>query len=201
MQGRLRRRTVYLATVAAMIAMVGGWALAVSTTNTGPAEGTNVTVTAPGGFTTASVLSTQVVAVSSLIAAYTSAGTQNPSTSGASGTTLVLATCASGPCTENHQTVNGNALVAGDYAQQVLVQVTQPATGGAASGFDFQVEESINSGTLVFGYAYFSTGVSSAGSAQMINVYVFFDLGTSTAPTVGSISVSFNNCQTASTCP
>src|ERR1700720_2481751 len=102
MTTKIRRRTVYVATIASMVAMVGGWALAVSTTSTGPSQNTNVTVTAPGGFTTASLTSTQAVAVSGAIAAYSSAGTQALGTSGLSGTTVVLAVCAVGPCTENH---------------------------------------------------------------------------------------------------
>jgi hypothetical protein len=197
----LRRRTVYLVTAAAMVALLGGWTLAVSTTSTGPAENTNITVSTPGGFTTASVLSSHVVAVSPAIAGYTAAGTQSPTTSGLSGTPLALALCAAGPCYENHLTVNGPAAVAGDYAMQLEIAVVQPGSAGASSGFDFQVEATINTNTLVFADVYLATGVSSSVGAQTVNVYVFMDLGTATAPTVFATSIQFNSCLTATACP
>jgi hypothetical protein len=197
----LRRRTVYLVTAAAMIAMLGGWTLAVSTTSTGPTQNTNITVTSPGGFTTASVVSTHAVVVSPAIAAYTNAGTQSATTAGLAGTPLALAVCASGPCFENHLAVNGPAVTAGDYALQIEVAVIQPASSGASAGLDFQVESIINGGTLVFSDSYLATGVSSAGTAQTVNVYIFMDLGTQTAPAVNSISIQFNSCLTATACP
>jgi hypothetical protein len=184
-----------------MVALLGGWTLAISTTSTGPTQNTNITVTTPGGFTTASVLSSHVVAVSPAIAAYSNAGTQSATTAGLAGSTLALGVCATGPCFEDHLAVNGPAATAGDYAMQIQVSVVQPASTGAAAGFDFQTEVDINSGTLVFSDAYFATGLSSAGTAQTVDVYVFMDLGTSTAPTVNSISVQFNSCLTATACP
>lgn len=201
MSTQIRRRTVYLATVAAMIAMVGGWALAVTTTTAGPAQNTNITTSAPAGFTVASVGSTQAVLVSSTIAAYTGAGTQTVGTAGLSGSTITIATCAAGPCVANYHAVNGNAVTTGDYAEQIVLSVTQPATGGTASGFDAQLEVTINAVTLEFGNTYFSTGVSSAGTAQTVNVYVFVDLGVTSAPVVNTISIQLNACLSASNCP
>lgn len=198
---RMRRRTAYLVTVAAMVAMVGGWALAASSVTSGPSQVTNVTTTTPTGFTTASLSSAQVVMVSSTIAGYLGAGTQSASTSALAGTTLVLGVCATGPCVENHNAVNGNAATAGNYAEQLVVAVTQPASTGSATGFDIQVELNINSNTLVFGYAYFSTGVSTAATSQTVDVYLFVDLGVTAAPLVNSISVQFNGCLSASACP
>src|SRR5580658_5419637 len=152
----LRRKTVYLVTAAAMVALLGGWTLAVSTTSTGPTQNTNITVTTPGGFATASVVSSHAVVVSPAIAAYTTAGTQSSTTAGLAGTPLALGVCATGPCYENHLAVNGPAATAGDYALQIEITVTQPASTGASSGFDFQVEATINTATLVFSDSYFA---------------------------------------------
>src|SRR5580658_8750053 len=110
----LRRKTVYLVTAAAMVALLGGWTLAVSTTSSGPAQNTNITVTTPGGFTTASIVSSHAVAVSPAIAAYTNAGTQSATTAGLAGTPLAIGVCAVGPCYENHLAVNGAPVTAGD---------------------------------------------------------------------------------------
>lgn len=190
-----------VATGAAMLALVGGWTLAVSTTTVGPSQNSNITVTAPNGFTTATVASTQVLVVTPAVAAYTNAGTQSVATAALSGSTLALAVCASGPCYENHLSVNGYPVTSGDYALQVVLAVTQPATGGTDTGFDLQVEVSINSNTLVFGDGYFATAVSSASSAQVVNVLVFVDLGTTTSPTLSSVSIQFNSCLTDVSCP
>lgn len=198
---KMRRRTVYVATIVATLAMVGGWVLAASTTTVLPSQTSNVTSGAPSGFTAASVQSTQVVVESSTIVGYANGGTQLVGTSALGGTTTALAVCAAGPCTGNYNSVNGNAPTAGEYAVQMVLAVTQPATGGAATGFDVQVEANINANVLVFGYVYFSTGVSSAVSAQTVNVYVFVDLGVGVAPTVNSISIQMNGCLSATTCP
>ena len=200
---RMRRRSVYIATIVAMLAMVGGWALATTTTTSGPAQSSNITTSQPAGFSVATVGSSHLVVMTSTMAAYNSAGTQSAATGGLAGTPRVLAVCAAGPCNENHNAVNGNAATAGDYAEQLVLVVTQPATGGAASGFDVQVELSINIATLEFGDAYFSTGVSSAATTQTVNVYLFIDLGVGgiLAPLVNTISVQFNSCLTAASCP
>ena len=200
-RAKLQRRTVYLVTAAAMFALLGGWALAVSTTSVGPSQSTNITVTTPSGFTTAAVLSSSAIAVSPAVAAYSDAGTQSAATAALAGTPLALTACASGPCAQDLLAVNGNPVTSGDYALQLEVAVTQPASSGASAGFDFQVEATINGATLVFGSGYLATGVSSASSAQTVDVYFFLDLGVTSAPTVNAISVQFNNCQTASACP
>ncbi|MCI4317073.1 MAG: hypothetical protein L3J96_00910 [Thermoplasmata archaeon] len=200
---RMRRRTVYVATIVAMLAMVGGWALATTTTTAGPAENSNITTSQPAGFTVATVGSSQVVTLSGTMATYSSAGTQAAGTGGLAGTPHALAVCAAGPCTENHDAVNGNAATAGDYAEQLVISVIQPATGGVASGFDVQVEITMNVNVLEFGVGYFSSGVSSAVTAQTVEVYLFIDLGLGgiLAPVINTISVQFNSCLTTAACP
>ncbi|MCI4318374.1 MAG: hypothetical protein L3J96_07530, partial [Thermoplasmata archaeon] len=111
-------------------------------------------------------MSSVAVAVSPAIAAYTNAGTQSANTAGLSGTPLALAVCAAGPCFENHLAVNGAAITAGNYALQLEVAVIQPASTGASSGFDFQVEATINGATLLFADAYLATGLSTTGTPQ-----------------------------------
>ena len=198
---RMRRRTVYVATIVAMLAMVGGWALATTTTTVMSSPGSaNITTSQPTGFTTATVASDQVVVVTSAVAAYAGAGTQSAGTSGLAGQTTALTTCPSAPCYQSFSAVNGNALASGDYAEQLEISVTQPSA--TATGFDLQIEVNINSNTHVFGNAYFSTGTSGTTS-QTVTVYLFVDLGVSgiNAPTVSSISVQFNGCNSASSCP
>lgn len=196
----LRRRTVYLVTLAGLVALIGGWTLAVSSTTTGPSQSTNITVTAPSGFTAAQIQSSSAIAVSGAIAAYANAGTQSPTTAALAGTPTALASCATGPCYANYLAVNGATVTAGDYALQLEIQVSQPASTGSSAGFDLQVEATINSGALVFGSGYFATGTAT-GTAQTVDVYLFLDLGVTTAPTISEISVQFNNCQSATACP
>lgn len=201
---RMRRRTVYVATIVAMLAMVGGWALATTTTTVMSQPGSaNITTSQPTGFSTATVGSDQVVVVTSAIAAYSSAGTQSAGTVGLAGQTIALNACSAGTCTQSFLSVNGNAATAGDYAEQLVIAVTQPASTGTSTGFDIQIEVSINSNSLVFGDAYFATGVAGATSSQTVNVYLFIDLGVNgiNAPTISSISVQFNGCNSNTSCP
>ncbi|MGI0132175.1 MAG: hypothetical protein ACREDK_03645 [Thermoplasmata archaeon] len=191
---------MYVATIVAMLAMVGGWALATTTITTGPAESTNITTSQPAGFSTATVASTQVVKVNNAIAAYTAAGTQSSDTSGLAGTTASLTPCAAA-CAENYITVNGNTITAGDYAQQIVFTVTQPVS--TATGFDIQVQVTMNTNVLVFGNAYFDTNFNSQSSTSTVTVYLFVDLGVGgvSAPTISSISVQFNGCLSTTSCP
>ena len=201
---KMRRRTVYVATIVAMLAMVGGWALATTTSTSGPAQDTNITTSQPAGFSTATVTSSQIVTVTNAIVAYSGAGTQAPGTAGLAGTPTALGICNPGPCTQNFNSVNnGNTVTAGDYSEQLEISVTQPATGGADSAFDMQVKITLHTGSLVFGNAYIETAVSTAGSAVTVNVYVFVDLGVNgiSAPQIDSISVQFNGCLSATSCP
>ena len=199
---KMRRRTVYVATIVAMLAMVGGWALATTTTSSGPAQDTNITTSQPAGFSVATVTSSQTVVVSSTIAAYSTAGTQDAQTAGLAGTTVALTACGGAGCQQNFNTVNGVTVTAADYAEQLEISVAQPSSTGAATGFDLQIDILTNTGH-VFGNAYISTGTATS-TAQTVAVYLFVDLGVNSVtspPTITSISVQFNSCLSATSCP
>jgi hypothetical protein len=48
---------------------------------------------------------------------------------------------------------------------------------------------------------YLSTGTTSAVASVTVPVFLFADLQTTTAPVINSISVVFNTCSTAASCP
>jgi hypothetical protein len=201
MKQKNRLRTIYAGTGLAVLALVGGYVLAASTTTSGPAQNTNVTSSSPNGFSTATVASAALIVESSTTVAYTALGSQSASTGGLAGSTTALAACASGPCIVNNRPASQSfTATAGDYAEQVVIAVTQPTS--SATGFDMQLTVAGSfSGSPAVAEVYVSTGTTTAGSAQTVDVYMFVDLGTSTAPTVSSVSVVFNSCSSATTCP
>ncbi|MGA8664318.1 MAG: hypothetical protein WB809_04525 [Thermoplasmata archaeon] len=197
---------MYAATLIALLALAGGWTLAAgTTTTTGPAQTSNITVTAPNGFSTAVVQSTQLLTVSpALISGLNGpAGTQEGAGNGLNSSYLLneLLICPGGYCAENFSAVDvSSALIAGDSALQLMLTVTQPTT--TASGFDVQVEILYTVGATpesAFGTGYFDTGATVA----IFNIALYVDLGTSalTLPSVGHIVVTMNGCTSATTCP
>jgi hypothetical protein len=196
-------RTIYLVTAALMVAMVGGYALAATTLTTlSPGQSSNVTSTpAPGGFTNiGSVSSEQLVVLSTNMVAVSTAGTQI-GTVGLDGTPAALAVCGSNPCAaQNFRPVTPASETVGDYGEQIVVSVIQPATGGTSMGFDFSVTIVASTGTTV-AQGYLATGVSTSATSVTVPVFVFVDLTTTTAPVINSLSVVFNQCSSATACP
>ena len=196
-------RTLYVVTAALMVAMVGGYALAATTVTTlTPGQSSNVTNTpTPGGFTNiGSILSEQLVVLSAAMTASATAGAQF-GTVGLDGTPSALAVCGTAPCAaQNFRTANPSTETTGDYGEQFVIDVTQPATGGTSLGFDFTITIVASTGTSVV-QGYLATGVSTAGTAQTVPVFVFVDLTTTTAPVIDSLSVVFNQCASATACP
>ncbi len=200
---RRKHRTIYVVTAALMVAMVGGYALAAtSVTTLTPGQSSNVTNTpAPGGFTNiGAILSEQLVVLSAAMTGSATAGTQI-GTVGLDGTPTALAVCAAAPCAaQSFKTASPATETTGDYGEQFVIDVTQPATGGTSLGFDFSITVVTTTATTVV-QGYLATGVSTAGTAQTVPVFVFVDLTTTTAPVVNSLSVVFNQCATATACP
>ncbi|MGD0587540.1 MAG: hypothetical protein ABSA63_01935 [Thermoplasmata archaeon] len=197
-------RTIYLVTAALMVAMIGGYALAATTVTTlNPQQSSNVTNTpAPGGFANiGSIGSEQLVILSAGMTALVTAGTQTGGTVGLSGTPTALAVCAVAPCAaQNFRDASQGAQTTGNYGEQVVVNVIQPATGGTSLGFDFSVTVVASTGTVV-AQGYLATGVSTAVGTETIPVFVFVDLGSTTAPVINSLTVVFNQCSSATACP
>ena len=203
------RKTIYAATLITILALSGGWVLALgTTTTTGPAQSSSITVTAPSAFSVATVQSTQLLTVSpALIGGLIPAGVQEGAGNGLNSSYLanvVLNTCATN-CGQNFSAVDPSAaLVAGDSALQVMLVVTQPTT--TPSGFDIQVEILYSVGATPmssFGTGYFDTGTTSHVAPATFSVALYVDLGTSALnlPSVGHILVTMNACTSATTCP
>jgi len=190
-----RQRTVYLVTIAAMLAMIGGYALAATTLSPLPTQTSNITSGNPGGFALATVTTEQLVVVSATMSTAQVAGTQGGG-AGLSGTPLLLATCAL-PCATQSFKAATPATNTGDYGEQITVNVFQ-STANSGLGFDMAVTVVTSTSTVVaFGYF----GMPTSAVTGTIPVFLFVDLGTTTAPIINSVSVVFNQCSTGTTCP
>lgn len=202
--GKRRYRTLYVVTAALMVALIGGYALAATSLTTGPAQTSNVTSSAPAGFTTATVSSTQLVILTTAMTAGTvpNAGT-GVSTTLIAGTPTAIGVCAAAPCAaQPFRTGNPATETAGDYGEQIVLSITQPASGTTPSGFDFSISITIvGVATPVVAQGYLSTAASSGAAAVQVPIYLFVDLLTTTAPSVSAISIVFNACSTATACP
>ncbi len=209
---RVARKTVYAATLISLLALAGGWTLAAGTTQTvGPSQSSSITVTAPSGFTTAVVQSTQLLTVASNLitgldgTAGTQAGGTGHGLNSTSTLNAVLTSCAGSFCEENFSAVDASsALTIGDSALQVMLTVTQPLA--TAVGFDVQVEiiyATTGPVTYAFGTGYFDSSVATGAHAAFFAVALYVDLGVSATlmPSVSDVVVTMNNCQTATTCP
>ncbi|MCI4340571.1 MAG: hypothetical protein L3J73_04825 [Thermoplasmata archaeon] len=209
MTTKRRQRTIYLATAAAMVAMVGGYALAATTVTTlNPQQSTNVTQTpTPGGFSgVATVTSEQLVVLTAGMTGSLTGGTQVGGATGLDGTPRALATCAAGPCPlANFITASPATETTGNFGEQVVMTVTQPAgAAGNSVGFDMSLQVSITVGVVtstVSAIGYLATGTTGVGTTSTITVFLFVDLGTASAPVINSVNVVFNQCSSAAACP
>ena len=212
----LQRKTVYAGTIIALLAISGGWAFAVGTTQVaGPSQSSTVVITTPTGFSLATVSSLNQMGVSTALAGNTPlAGTQATGSNGlnSSGSSTVAytieLTCTTGYCQYPYTAIQTAAPTAtlnvGDLAEQVELSVAD--TTPAALGFDAQVGVTLSTGTLVFGNAYFATAVLPAGvTAGSVSVFLYLDLGVAfnvmDGPTVSTVAVVFNTCNSALSCP
>jgi hypothetical protein len=192
-----------------MVAMIGGYALAAtSVTTLSPQQATNVTQSpTPGSFTgIASVTSEQLVVLTSGMTASATAGTESTGATGLSGTPTGLATCVAGPCPlANFISASPSTEAAGNFGEQVVLTVTQPAGASSNSvGFDMVVTVSMTVGvttSTVSVLAYLATGSTGVGTTSPISVFVFVDLGTTSAPSINSVNIVFNQCSSATACP
>ena len=202
-QMRRKYRTIYLVTAALMVAMIGGYALAATTVTTlTPGQSSNVTSTpAPGGFANiGSISSEQLVILTAAMTGSATAGAQI-GTLGLDGTPTALAACAAAPCAvQGFKTANPATETTGDYGEQIVVSVTQPASTGASLGFDFSITVVTTTSTIV-AQGYLATGLASVATAQTVPVFIFVDLTTLVAPVINSLSVVFNQCASATACP
>jgi hypothetical protein len=202
-KNRTKYRTIYLVTAALMVAMIGGYVLAAtSVTTLSPGQSSNVTNSpSPGNFANIGTISSEsLIVLTAGMTGSATAGTQGSGV-GLTGTPAALAVCGASPCAaQPFKTANPATETTGNYGEQFVISVTQPATGGTSLGFDFSITIVASTGTVVV-QGYLATGVSTAGTAQTVPVYLFVDLTTTTAPSITSLSVVFNQCSTATVCP
>jgi hypothetical protein len=200
---RSKYRAIYIVTAALMVAMIGGYALAAtSLTTLTPGQSSNVTSTpAPTGFANiGTIASEQLVVLTAAMTGSATAGTQI-GTLALDGTPTALASCAAAPCApQGFRPATPSASTTGDYGEQLVINVVQPATGGTSLGFDFSFTVFASTGTVVV-QGYLATGVSTAATAQTVPVFIFLDLTTTTAPVINSLNVVFNQCASATVCP
>jgi hypothetical protein len=206
-------RTIYIVTAALMVALIGGYALAVTSLSTGPTQTSNVTTSPTSPFATATVSSEQLVVMTSTMEALATAGTQTAGAVGLSGTPLTLTTCGAAPCAVvNYRPAAVPTAVtpaAGNYGEQIVLSVTEPTTASAtASAFDFSItitfEPNGVAPSTTYSYqGYLGTGSTAAAGSVTIPVYLFLDLGTTTPVTImnNGISAVFNTCSTTTSCP
>ncbi len=200
-----RQRTVYWVTIAAMLALIGGYALAATTVTTlAPQQSSNVTQSpTPGGFSSiATVSSEQLVVLSAGMTGSGSTGIETGGAVGLSGSTTQLANCPVAPCAiQNFKTAFPATEVTGNYGEQIVVNAFQSVTNSAI-GFDMAITVSITVGittssVTALGYLELPT----LGPTETISVFLFVDLGTTSAPVINSVSVIFNQCAVGTACP
>jgi hypothetical protein len=213
MRQSIQRKTVYAATLITVLALAGAWTFAATlVTSNPPSQSSGITVIAPQSFTTATVQSTELVAVTDAIAATAPAGTQaSPGAGGLNSsqyTNAVLPTCSGTPntCGGNYSAVDvAHALAVGDIAVQVSLHVQQ---GAAPVGFDVQVELVLAGTplTYVFGNGYFDTGTNTAPTTVWVMLFIDTGVSALTPPSLDNVVVTMNACvgtstTGATTCP
>ena len=208
MSTRKPQRTVYLVTAAIVAAMVGGYALAATSTNIlNNNQGSGTGTAAPGG-APAGVTYTagQVVILTEDTDLVLGTGTGPGNQIG--GNQVPVPSCGAAVCTDSAQPASnvGPPEVVGDYAQEFFITVTQ-GCAAASNGFDLQFAVNDASGNL-YAQVISNTGVSGVAgcsSPSTVTIDFFVDLGVASAgnsaPVINDLEVAANTCPGVSTCP
>ena len=209
-RGKVRRRTVYVATIAAMLAMAGGFALAASSSLTVPSPSQGAGTGTPAAFSDATIGSLSIITTDPV------GGTNPPSPLGTqaagaptatlAGTMTAQTACGVKTCTSYWAPAKETTTAAtGDYAVELNISATQPATSSSARGFDMQISIDLSSGTTVTADIYVDTGQnSSATYSATLYLNIYIDTGvlnSAAAPTISSYAVTANVCSSATSCP
>ena len=149
----------------------------------------------------ATVTATGDLRVTPFLAGLGAGGTQGTSAPGVDGTPLALPSCALAACRDRYTVASPAGLVAGDYAEDVQLAVTQPsAATGASSGFLIELVVETSTGWTA-GRAYLATGTSTRAAGATLTVLVYLNLGTATAPTILKVYSQVDRCSAATACP
>src|SRR5208282_3479356 len=125
MSSRRAQRTVYLVTAAIVAAMVGGYALAATSTTalTNP-QGSTQGTTTPGALIAGySWTNSELVVI--LAAGDATLGTSNGAGNALGGSQLALTGCTTATCSQNNQPALGPGEAVGDYAEEIILTVAQ----------------------------------------------------------------------------
>jgi len=184
---RFRRRAIYLTTIAAMIAMTGGFVLAttISTITAPPPQGGGFagTGTPPTNVATTAILMTQAAATSS-------------ATSSSIGAPAVLT--AGGSSASDTFFVNGVATV-GDFLETLTITFTAGSPDVAANT-EYQISIYIAGSTSAPQVVFVETGASFASPA-VDTVSFVYDMGSGSGTiTITSVSDLITQCASVGTC-
>jgi hypothetical protein len=183
---KLKRRAVYLTTIAAMLAMTGGFVLATTITalTVPPAQG--------GGFTTtgtppAGVANSQILIV------------QAPATAAATTNSLATPMALSAVTTSTTDVVDVNAIATvGDFVQTVTLTFT--AAGGAPAATEYAISIQIAGSTTAPQILYIETN-SGFASPGVDTVEFQWDLGSGAGGiTITSVSDLITQCPSVGVC-
>ena len=210
MARKLQRRTVYAATIIAILMLAGTWTFAsVVITQNPPAQNSSITVINPNGVNFAAVQSTEMVMVTSTISGSAPGGVPAGSGGALNSTysNVLLPYCPSHqtcPPYDNNFSAVGTpiALTVGDEAVQVSLQVNQSLSPAVpAHGFDVQVELLLSPNHYVFGDGYFDTGASATPTSFWVILFVDTGISSLTPVALENVVVTINQCTVATVCP
>jgi hypothetical protein len=203
---KTRQKTVYALTAVIVVAMVGGYALAATSTLTltnpqGSAQGT----TTPGDIIAGySWTNSELVVL--LASGDPALGTSNGAGNALGGHQLPLTGCSAATCSQNNQPALGPTEVVGDYAEEIVLTVAQ-GVAAPANGVEIQFVVTCTAcitPTLVAN-AFTNAGSSTNAGGSAITVDFFIDTGVSasstTTPVITEVSIVIDNCVGLTTCP
>jgi len=186
--------------------MVGGYALAATATQPlTHSQGSSQGTTAPGSLI-AGYTWTNAELVVLLENTDPMLGTSTGVGNSLGGSQLALTGCATATCSQNNEPALGPTEAVGDYAEEIILTVTQgvaaPANGVEAQ---FVVTCTGCSTPTLVANAFTNAGVSTAVGGSVITVEFFIDSGISasspTEPVVTEVSIVMDNCVGLTTCP
>ena len=206
MSSRRAQRTVYLVTAAIVAAMIGGYALAAtSTTPLSNPQGSTQGTTTPGSLIAGySWTNSELVVI--VANGDTSLGTSTGAGNSLGGNQLALIGCATATCSQDNQPALGPIEVVGDYAEEIILTVAQ-GVAAPANGVEMQFVvtcTACSTPTLVAN-AFTNAGISTNAGGSVITVQFLISTGISasstTTPVITEVSIVMDNCVGLTTCP
>jgi len=206
MTSRMRQRSVYLATAAIVAAMIGGYALAATSTtpptnSQGSAQGT----TTPGALIPGYTWTNSELVVLN-VSGDPTMGTSTGAGNALVGTQDPLASCNAATCALNLQPAAGPAEVQYDYAEEIVLTIAQGTmapTHGVEAQFVVTCTGCSTPVLLANAFANAGTSIFSGGSTITVNFLIDTGISSSstTEPVISEVSIVMDTCVGTSTCP